>query len=83
MDKRNSRTGQGQPDDSLFRIAPYYYLHVLDQNSNVTRLEIGPKTYVRQDNEKVIRIFLIIVTRNSPRLKILVLVQKDLTRLFH
>ena len=53
MDKRSSRGGQGQSDDSLFRIAPYFYLHVLDQNSNVTRLEIGPKTYVRQDNEKV------------------------------
>ena len=53
MDKRNSKFSQGQGDDSLFRIAPYFYLHVLDQNSNVTRLEIGPKTYVRQDNEKV------------------------------
>ena len=53
MDKRNTKGGHGQGDDSLFRIAPYYYLHVLDQNSNVTRLEIGPKTYVRQDNEKV------------------------------
>lgn len=53
MDKKNSRAGQAQYDDSLFRIAPYFYLHVLDQNSNVTRVEIGPKTYVRQDNEKV------------------------------
>ncbi|XP_065054795.1 major vault protein-like isoform X2 [Rhopilema esculentum] len=52
MDKRNSKGAQ--PDDSLFRIAPYFYLHVLDQNSNVTRVEVGPKTYVRQDNEKVV-----------------------------
>ena len=51
MDKRSSKGGQS--DDSLFRIAPYFYLHVLDQNSNVTRVEVGPKTYVRQDNEKV------------------------------
>ena len=36
------------------RIPPYHYLHVLDQNSNVTRLEIGPRTFVRQDHEKVI-----------------------------
>ena len=36
------------------RIPPYHYLHVLDQNSNVTRLELGPKTFVRQDHEKVL-----------------------------
>ena len=51
--KMDKRSKGGQSDDSLFRIAPYYYLHVLDQNTNVTRVEIGPKTYVRQDNEKV------------------------------
>lgn len=39
---------------SIYRIPPYYYLHVLDQNSNVTKMEVGPKTYIRQDNEKVI-----------------------------
>jgi major vault protein len=41
-------------DQALFRIPPYFYLHVLDQNSNVTRLEIGPQTYIRQDNERVV-----------------------------
>lgn len=39
-------------DESIYRIPPYFYLHVLDQNLNVTRLEIGPQTFVRQDNEK-------------------------------
>jgi len=39
---------------SIYRIPPYYYLHVLDQNTNVTKLEVGPQTYIRQDNEKVI-----------------------------
>lgn len=39
---------------SIYRIPPYYYLHVLDQNTNVTKMEVGPKTYIRQDNEKVI-----------------------------
>ena len=39
-------------DESLFRISPYHYIHVLDQNTNVTRLEIGPQTFVRQDNER-------------------------------
>ncbi|XP_052073495.1 major vault protein-like [Mytilus californianus] len=41
-------------DESIYRIPPYFYLHVLDQNLNVTRLEIGPQTFVRQDNEKVV-----------------------------
>lgn len=44
----------GGSDETLFRIPPYFYVHVLDQNTNVTRLEIGPKTYIRQDNERVI-----------------------------
>jgi major vault protein len=38
----------------VYRIPPFYYLHVLDQNSNVTRLEVGPKTFVKQDHEKVL-----------------------------
>jgi major vault protein len=38
----------------IYRIPPYHYIHVLDQNKNVSRLEVGPKTFVRQDNEKVI-----------------------------
>ncbi|WP_411023086.1 hypothetical protein, partial [Salmonella sp. s51228] len=40
--------------ESIFRIAPNYYLHVLDYNKNVTRVVIGPLTFVRQDNEKVV-----------------------------
>ncbi len=39
---------------SIYRIPPYYYLHVLDQNSNVTRVVEGPLTFIRQDNEKVV-----------------------------
>jgi len=39
---------------SVFRIHPYHYIHVLDQTSNVTRVEIGPQTFIRKDNEKVI-----------------------------
>lgn len=40
-------------DNSIFRIPPYFYIHVLDQNSNVTKIEVGPRTYIRQDNERV------------------------------
>uniref|UniRef100_A0A8C5QM58 Major vault protein n=1 Tax=Leptobrachium leishanense TaxID=445787 RepID=A0A8C5QM58_9ANUR len=41
-------------EESIIRIAPYHYIHVLDQNSNISRVEIGPKTYIRQDNERVL-----------------------------
>ena len=41
-------------NNAVFRIPPFHYIHVLDLNQNVTRLEIGPKTFVKQDNEKVI-----------------------------
>ncbi len=40
--------------NSICRIPPYFYIHVLDLNSNVSRLEIGPKTFVKQDNEKYV-----------------------------
>jgi len=51
-----SMSGKGAKSEgnSIFRIPPYYYIHILDQNTNVTRVEIGPKTYIRQDNEKVV-----------------------------
>lgn len=47
------RGGQAQGQDNIFRIAPYYFIHVLDQNTNVTKIEIGPQTYIRQDNERL------------------------------
>lgn len=50
----NRKHQQGSMDDSLIRIPPYFYIHVLDQNTNVTKLEVGPRTYIRQDNERVI-----------------------------
>lgn len=41
-------------DSSVIRIKPYFYVHVLDNNSNVTRVEVGPQTFTRQDHEKVL-----------------------------
>jgi major vault protein len=32
---------------------PYHYIHVLDGNSNITRLEIGPQNFYKQDHEKI------------------------------
>jgi major vault protein len=45
---------RAEDDRNIYRIPPYYYLHVLDQNSNVTRVVEGPLTFIRQDNEKVV-----------------------------
>ena len=53
MTDRSRRPAGSSEAESIFRIPPYYYIHVLDQNSNVTKVEIGPKTFIRQDNEKV------------------------------
>ena len=71
MDKLGKKDSESK---SIYRIPPYYYLHVLDQNTNVTKVsqriilsriqsliippnlkvEVGPQTFIRQDNEKVI-----------------------------
>uniref|UniRef100_A0A8C9TT25 Major vault protein n=1 Tax=Scleropages formosus TaxID=113540 RepID=A0A8C9TT25_SCLFO len=41
-------------EESIIRIPPHHYIHVLDQNTNITRVELGPRTYIRQDNERVL-----------------------------
>ena len=35
--------GRSDTDTTVVRIPPYHYIHVLDQNSNVSRLEKGTK----------------------------------------
>jgi len=39
---------------SVYRIKPYQYIHVSDNNTGITRVELGPQTFTRQDHEKVI-----------------------------
>eukprot|EP01089_Gocevia_fonbrunei_P023436 TRINITY_DN98_c0_g1_i2.p1 TRINITY_DN98_c0_g1~~TRINITY_DN98_c0_g1_i2.p1 ORF type:complete len:831 (+),score=300.11 TRINITY_DN98_c0_g1_i2:78-2570(+) len=41
-------------DPNVIRIKPYFYIHVLDNNTNVSRVETGPLTYTRQDHEKIV-----------------------------
>ncbi|KAJ8364364.1 hypothetical protein SKAU_G00131950 [Synaphobranchus kaupii] len=51
------RVGGGDEElvgESIIRIPPHHYIHVLDQNSNIARVETGPLTYIRQDNERVL-----------------------------
>ncbi|CAG0913005.1 unnamed protein product [Notodromas monacha] len=40
--------------ENLYRVGPHQYLHVLDLTTNVTRLETGPQTYMRKDNERIV-----------------------------
>lgn len=40
--------------NNFVRVPPFHYIHVLDNNSNVQRVEVGPQTFTRQDHEKVI-----------------------------
>lgn len=52
-------------EKNSIKIPPFYYIHVLDRNTNVTRLESGPQAFIRQDHEKI-------VTGDSP-LKMIIL----------
>jgi len=38
----------------VIRIKPHFYIHVLDNNINVTRVEVGPQTFTRLDHEKIV-----------------------------
>lgn len=40
--------------ETVFRLAPLSYIHVLDVTTNITRLVVGPRTFIRQDNESVV-----------------------------
>jgi len=39
---------------NVIRIKPYYYIHVLDNNTNVSDVVVGPKTFTRQDHQSVV-----------------------------
>jgi major vault protein len=40
-------------ENATIRILPYEYIHILDKNKNVTRIEIGPQTYIKLDHERI------------------------------
>nr|XP_040576232.1 major vault protein-like isoform X2 [Lepeophtheirus salmonis] len=39
---------------SFFRIPPFFYMHVVDQNTNVTSVETGPQTYHVKEHDVVL-----------------------------
>jgi len=40
---------------ALIRIHPFQYIHVLDNNTNTQRVEVGPQTFTKQDHETIIQ----------------------------
>ena len=36
------------------RLEPYFYIYVFDHLTCLTRIETGPKTFIRLDNEEVV-----------------------------
>jgi len=39
--------------DRVIRLRPFCYLHVLDTNTCIQRVEVGPKNFVRKDHEQI------------------------------
>uniref|UniRef100_A0A183TC31 Major vault protein n=1 Tax=Schistocephalus solidus TaxID=70667 RepID=A0A183TC31_SCHSO len=48
-------TVMSMPDSVSVAIPPYHFIHVLDKNTNVTRLVSGPVTFFRRDHEKIVK----------------------------
>jgi len=36
------------------KLAPYQYIHVKNSNTNITKCEVGPQNYVRQEGEEIL-----------------------------
>ncbi|XP_028390811.1 major vault protein-like [Dendronephthya gigantea] len=41
--------------EKVVRISPYCYVHIQDLTSNITVLEVGPRTIILQDNHRLIK----------------------------
>jgi major vault protein len=41
-------------DSNVIRIPPQKYIHILDNNSNLTKLVEGPSTYIKQTHETIL-----------------------------
>lgn len=45
---------QSNNNNLIIRVPPYHYIHVLDSNTNVVRVVLGPSTYTRPEHERVV-----------------------------
>ena len=50
------------------KIPPFHYIHVLDNNTNITAVHTGPQTFIRQEHQEI--------TSGSQPLKMIVLPQR-------
>jgi major vault protein len=44
----------GAHDTDMIRILPYQYIHILDNNSSIKKVEVGPQNYIREDHEGIL-----------------------------
>merc|ERR1712137_372524 len=51
---RQSSDSNSSVSGSVFRIKPYHYIHVFNTNTGVTDVVNGPRTFTRQEHEKVL-----------------------------
>ncbi|NES72378.1 MAG: hypothetical protein F6K24_47880, partial [Okeania sp. SIO2D1] len=54
MPKADSSTDFTNSASGVIRLKPQQFIHILDNNTGVTRLEIGPQTITLQDAERLI-----------------------------
>jgi hypothetical protein len=36
------------------KLAPYQYIHVKNSNTNITKCEVGPQNYIKQEGEEIL-----------------------------
>ncbi len=41
-------------ENNVIRIPPQQYIHILDNNSNLTKLVEGPSTYIKMTHETIL-----------------------------
>lgn len=49
-------------NDRVTRLPPFYYIHVIDKNRNVTHVEVGPQSFVRKDHQQIVKSPTLMVT---------------------
>ncbi|MEB3830652.1 hypothetical protein [Phormidium sp. CCY1219] len=47
-------TASSELASGVIRLKPQHYIHVLDNNTGITRLEVGPQTVTLRDGERLL-----------------------------
>lgn len=51
---KGKASGSNSASGSVYRIKPFEYIHVADNNSGATEVVVGPRTFTRQEHQKVV-----------------------------